>query len=58
VAEICPKCIILVTNFQKTLGALRSQRLLTFNFSELKLRDLVKLRFFNLIMMKTNWKKQ
>jgi len=59
-AEICLKYIILVTNFQKlqALGALRPQRPLIFDFCDLKLRDVAKLCFFKLIMMKSNFKNQ
>jgi len=56
---MCLKCIILVTNFQKSpsAGTLRPQRLLVFNFGELKLRNFAKLWFFKLIMMKSNFNK-
>jgi len=56
---MCLKCIILVTNFQKSpsAGALRPQRPLIFNFGELKLRNLTKLWFFKPIMTKSNFKK-
>jgi len=47
---MCLKFIILVTNFQKSPSAGR------FNFGELKLRNIAKLRFFNQIMMKSNLK--
>jgi len=47
-----------VTNVQKfAMGAFRSQSPLTFYFGDLKLRDLVKLWFFKLIMTKSNIKK-
>jgi len=53
------KCIILVTNFQKlpSAGTVRPQHLLTFDIGNLKLHDLVKLWFFKLIMMKSNFHK-
>jgi len=58
-AEMCLKCIILVTDFQKlpSAGALCPKRLLIFNFVELKLRNLAKLWFFKLTMTKSNFKK-
>jgi len=40
-----------------SLGALRPQRPLAFDFGDLKLRDLPKLCFFKLIMTKSNLKK-
>jgi len=49
-AEIFLKCIILVTNFHKSSSAGDSstpERLLTFDFGVLKLRDLAKLCFFH-----------
>jgi len=39
------------------MGALRLQRLLIFNISDLKLRDLTKLGFLKLIMTRSNFKK-
>jgi len=39
------------------LGALRPQRPLSFDFGDLKLRDLAKLWFFKLIITKSNFKK-
>jgi len=58
-AEICLKCINFVTKFQKlpSAGGSPPQRYLTFNIGDLKLRDLAKLCFFKLIMMKSNLKK-
>jgi len=47
-AELCLKCIILVTNVQKSSFA--------FDFGDLKLPDLAKLWFFKLIMTKSNFK--
>jgi len=46
-AEICLKCIILVTIFKnrQALGALRPQRPLIVDFGNLKLRDVAKFCF-------------
>jgi len=43
-AELCLKCIILVTNFQKSPSAEanRPRRALIFNIGDLQLRDLTK----------------
>jgi len=52
--EICLKCVILATNFQKpsSAGILRRLQLsLTFDFSDLKLRDFAKLWLFKLIIV-------
>jgi len=35
--------------------ALRPQRILTFDFGDLKLRDLLKLWFFKVVMRKSNF---
>jgi len=42
---------------RQALGAHRSQRPLIFNIGDLKLRDLIKLCFFKLIVTKLNFKK-
>jgi len=49
-----------VTNFQKSpsTGALRPQHPLTFDFDDLKLRNLAKLWLFKLIMTNRNIKNQ
>jgi len=48
-AEICLKCIILLTNFQRSpsAGAFRPQRSLSFDFGTWRLRVLAKLWFSN-----------
>jgi len=54
------KCIILVTNFQKSpsAGGSPPPAPLIFNFGELKLLNLAKLWIFNLILTKSNLKNQ
>jgi len=57
----CPKEVwvsfILVTNFFKIFLVTNFQKSLTFDFGDLKLRDLAKLWFFKLILTKSNFKK-
>jgi len=45
-AEICLKCIILVTIFKNSPSALRLQRPLTFDFGDLKLHEFGQIVFF------------
>jgi len=54
-----PKCIILVTNFQKlpSAGSSPPPAPLNRRFGDLKLRDVAKFCFFTLIMTKSNFKK-
>jgi len=52
-----PKIHYFRNNFQKSPSALRLQRPLIFDSGDLKLRDEAKFCFFELIMMKSNFKK-
>jgi len=55
-ADMC-KCIILVTNSHKQSSAGGWERPFTFDFGDLKLRDLAKLWFFKQIMTKSYFKR-